>query len=277
VGKTATRNFFHRLALIFLAVFALLTTLMVVRMMLGQSNPNWTIFTTTITCFLFAFLHAGIRLGWKHALTLVALCFGISLLMETLGVATGWIYGPYHYSDMLGPKFLGLVPYLIPTAWFMMMYPAFLMARWLTPRLKKRWIQVAALAGVAGLIMTAWDLIMDPLMVLGGDWIWETQGVYFGVPIQNFLGWWFTTFITMVAFLIFCPAELESNKSEAIATARWDRWAILSFLITGFGDGVAAATYGLAGTALVGYFSLGPWILLAWWKTAAVLDPERAG
>ena len=50
-------------------------------------------------------------------------------------MATGWVYGPYHYTDQLGPKFLGLVPYLIPVAWFMMSYPSFVIADRLVPSL----------------------------------------------------------------------------------------------------------------------------------------------
>jgi uncharacterized membrane protein len=32
----------------------------------------------------------------------------------------------YHYTDQLGYKFLGLVPLLIPIAWFMLSYPSFI-------------------------------------------------------------------------------------------------------------------------------------------------------
>jgi putative membrane protein len=268
---------FRRIALIFLSLFALLTTLMVVRMALGQTNPPWATLACTLTCFIFAILHASTRLGWKQALTLIVLCFGISLLFESVGVATGWVYGPYHYSDKLGVKFLGLVPYLIPLAWIMMMYPSFLMARWLTPRLNCRWLKVLSLAGVGGLIMTAWDLTMDPLMVYGGHWVWEVQGAYFGVPVQNFWGWWLTTFVTFAVFLLLWPSQLDSPRANQNMSARWDRWAFLSFLVTGLGNGVAAVVYGLSGPALVGLFSMGPWLLLAWWKTATVLHPELIG
>ena len=36
--------------------------------------------------------------------------------------------------------------------------------------------------------MTAWDVGMDPMMVAAGNWIWETEGAYFGVPLQNYWG-----------------------------------------------------------------------------------------
>lgn len=37
------------------------------------------------------------------------------------------ISGTYHYPGMLGPK-LGAVPVLIPLAWFMMIYPSYLIS-----------------------------------------------------------------------------------------------------------------------------------------------------
>jgi putative membrane protein len=116
----------------------------------------------TLPGFTFALLHAGQREGWGRALRLLALVFIVSLLFETVGVATGWIYGPYHYTDKLGPKFLGLVPYLIPATWFMMSYPSFVITDWLVPSGWKRWQRILAVAAVGGLVLTAWDLIMTP-------------------------------------------------------------------------------------------------------------------
>ena len=267
------QGIFHRLALLFLMAFALLTSLMVVRMVLGQINPAWATFACTITCFTFTVLHAVSRLGWKQALTLIALCFLISLLFECIGVKTGRVYGPYHYSNQLGPKFLGLVPYLIPLAWFMMMYPAYLMAHWLTPRRHSRLLQGVCLAGVAGVVMTAWDLMMDPLMVFSGHWTWEINGAYFGVPIQNFAGWWLTTFVIFALFLCIWPAQAESDQKVRSANAHWDRWAFLSYLVMAAGTGVAAVVFKLSGPALVGLFASAPWLLLAWWKTGEAIAP----
>jgi putative membrane protein len=93
-------------------------------------------------------------------------------MFESVGVATAWIYGPYHYTDQLGPKFLGLVPYLISLAWFMMSYPSFVIADQLKPSSRNpfragRWQRILAVAVTDGLVMTAWNLIMDPIRVAG--------------------------------------------------------------------------------------------------------------
>ena len=76
---------------------------------------------------LFAVCHACYTLGWRHTLILFGASAVISWGYEQLGVATGLIYGPYHYSDMLGAK-LGHVPVLIPLGWFMMIYPSYIIA-----------------------------------------------------------------------------------------------------------------------------------------------------
>ncbi len=126
----------------------------------------------------------------------------ISFLMEETGVRTGLIFGPYHYSDMLGAK-LGHVPVLIPLAWFMMIYPAWITARVLFRGVDTRSIAgIAALAFVAATIMSAWDTVMDPGMSAAGNWVWEKGGDYFGVPLYNYFGWMLTT------FLVYCSAGI---------------------------------------------------------------------
>jgi uncharacterized membrane protein len=102
-----------------LVVYGALVAYTTVSALLGyRTHPFFTPLLSLLS-FSFALLHGSVRLGWRKALLLLALTFSISLLFESVGVATGWVYGPYHYTDKLGPLFLGLVPYLIPVAWFM--------------------------------------------------------------------------------------------------------------------------------------------------------------
>ena len=193
----------RKLTNILLIIYALLTTYTLVSLYLGV--PYHPFFTPLLTllAFSFAILHGWQNLGWKQTLLLLLLTFAISLLFECVGVATGWVYGAYHYTDKLGFKFLGLVPLLIPVAWFMMTYPSYVIARYLLPTGKNAWIWRFQVAALGALIMTAWDLAMDPMMVAGGHWVWEQPGAYFGIPLQNYWGWWLTTFITFLFFYLF--------------------------------------------------------------------------
>ena len=148
----------------------------------------------TLVFVLFAVTHCIVLEGLPRATLFFAVCAVVSYLMEEIGVRTGLIYGAYHYGDQLGAK-LGHVPVIIPLAWFMMIYPSWMVAGALVDGINTRSIfGLSARAAVAALAMTAWDMVMDPGMAAEGNWIWEKGGVYFGVPPQNFVGWLVTTF-----------------------------------------------------------------------------------
>lgn len=215
----------------------------------------------TLISLAFALLHASQREGWLKTGLLLVIVFFTGLIFESLGVATGWVYGPYHYTDQLGPKFLGLVPYLIPLAWTYMIYPSMVIAGRVVPETwtgLKRGVLVAALSGV---IMTAWDVVMDPMMVFGGNWVWEVKGAYFGVPLQNFWGWWLTTFVAVGIF------QLVSRRMKANVIEVPDRWAVILYGITGVTSIVTCLMIDLGGAALAGLFAMLPWFAIGWLRT----------
>lgn len=253
----------RRITIIIFCIFAALAILPVSILLAKVPFAKFITPVITLLGFSFAVLHAGQREGWKNALLLLALVFVVSLFYESVGVATGVIYGPYHYTDKLGPKFLGLVPYLIPVAWFMMSYPSFVIADRLVPSGWKRWQRLLAVAAVGGLAMTAWDVIMDPVMVAGGHWVWDVEGAYFGIPLQNFWGWWLTVFSTYTLYL------LIAGKGRKVTEDKFDLWAVASYLVTAIGIVLASFVAGQGGLALVGLFAMLPWIVTGWLKVSA--------
>jgi putative membrane protein len=111
--------------------------------------------------------------------------------------------------------------------------------------------------------MTSWDLTMDPMMVAGGHWVWEQSGAYFGVPLQNYWGWWLTTFVTFWLFL-----SLGRIKPEHHRSATSFSWlAITSYATTGLSSVITDFEFGLEGPALVGIFAMLPWVLMGWFGT----------
>jgi len=252
----------RRVSIVFLALYALLTVYAIASVALGQMPSVFITPITTLAGSTFALLHAARREGWTRALRLLALVFAVSLLFESVGVATGLVYGPYHYTDKLGPLFLGLVPYLIPVAWFMMSYPSFVIADRLVPSGWKHWLRLLAVAAVGGLAMTAWDLVMDPVMVYNGHWVWDVDGAYHGIPLQNFWGWWLTVFTTYALYL------LVAGKSRQPAAMELDGWAVASYLVTALGLVLPLLARGAGELALIGIFAMSPWVIAGWLRVA---------
>lgn len=250
----------RRIMLILLALFTLLMTYSVFSFPFRLPRSAFFTPLVTVAGFAFTLTHASQRMKWPRTLALLGFVFGVSLLFESVGVATGIIYGPYHYTDKLGPLFLGLVPLLIPVAWFMMMYPSYVIADRIVPADWGKWSRLFTVAAVGGIAMTAWDMVMDPIMVAGGHWVWEVNGAYFGIPLQNFLGWWLTAFTTFSLFM------LTMGMSKITSEGQYDRLAVLSYVVTGLGNTIAALMGGLCGPALAGILAMTPWVLMGWLK-----------
>ena len=253
----------RRTTIALLILYALLTIYPIASIAIGKAPSSHVTQVSTLAGFAFAVLHSGQREGWGRGLRLLALVFGVSLLFESIGVATGLVYGPYHYTNKLGPLFLGLVPYLIPVAWFMMSYPSFVIADRLIPHAWKRWKRILSVAAVGGLVMTAWDLVMDPIMVASGHWVWDdllskSNGAYLGIPLQNFWGWWLTVFTTFVLYL------LISGKATRPADNKFDHLAVLSYLVTAMGIVIISLVSKSGELALIGFFAMMPWIIAGW-------------
>lgn len=260
----------RRATVILLVAYILVTLYAVARGLLRLPLQGAITPIATLLAFSFAVLHAGQRLGWKNGFLLLALTFGVALTFESVGVATGMVYGPYHYSDLLGPKFLGLVPYLIPLAWFMMMYPSFILAGSMVPSGGSPWIRGLIWTAVGGLVMTAWDTMMDPMMVKLGYWIWDVPGAYFGVPLQNYWGWWLTTFITFGLYLLL--SRPWTGDLQPALDDPFGQLAGISYATTGLGNGITAILIGLTGPAIIGLFLMNvPWLELARRKRSSAL------
>ena len=209
------------LAIIFLSLFIYSSIL---RPLLGQLFPELPripggIGVKTLFMMLFSIFHAAYVLGWRHTLVFFGITVAISWSYEQVGVETGLIYGAYHYTDALGLK-LGHVPIIIPIAWFMMVYPSYIIANLIqSGRLMMRGkmknndnnsiniltpiLQILWLSFLSAVIMTAWDLVVDPYLSGPTEraWIWEDGGgQYFGVPLHNFGGWLLTTLQSISSF-----------------------------------------------------------------------------
>lgn len=107
----------------------------------------------------------------------VALLAGLglyALVFESVAIATGVPYGRFGYTEVLGPRLLGLAPVTVVLAWTPLILGSLAVTR-------RAWRAVA--------LLVVLDLVLDPAAVQLGFWGWAEPGPYYGVPLVNYLGW----------------------------------------------------------------------------------------
>jgi phytoene synthase len=157
---------------------------------------------------LFLILGRGMNFKWISGFAAV---YVLSLASELAGTTTGFPFGDYAYSSLLGAQWFSHVPYLIPLSWYTMALPSFvLVERTLADRVPKvaRW-------AIAAILLTSWDLVLDPAMsFLVPYWLWGQAGSFYGMPWINLAGWFFTGFVLSVALSHFRATEAVKHVSS---------------------------------------------------------------
>ena len=151
-------------------------------------------------------VYAYRTLGIWHCLGFMIPAIGLSLVSELLGTTTGFPFGHYHYLSGLGYKIAGLVPFTIPLSWFYIGFSAYIIARaGLETLAIPQAVKYVGAIGFGSLLLTSWDFVLDPAMsqTTMPFWVWEQPGAFFGMPYENFAGWFGTgaVFMTVATFI----------------------------------------------------------------------------
>ena len=208
---------------------------------LAPPQPAWLLTPTNLKVYAFGISYGGqstVVLGAVAGLAFLAYCIGVrrallvfvvsfflSLASELTGTGTGLPFGAYGYSDQLGYKIASLVPFNIPTSWFYMLVASLAICGRILPASddsRSRWWW----AFVGGLVLTAWDVSMDPAMVKTNHWMWfvpDLSGTsalsrfigtpfFFGMPLTNWLGWLLTGILVARAMLVIVPPSVWARR-----------------------------------------------------------------
>ena len=191
--------------------------------------------------------------------TSVAFLLAASLIgagSELLGTNTGIPFAPYHYTDRLGPKILGDVPYFIPTSW----YALAVLSYDLGGRLR---VGVAGRAVAMAVFMVIWDVSLDPAMNQGGGtfvfWEYPGGGPFFGMPWVNWYGWFVTSVLIALAF------EMLGGMRPA-PDALTEKWAMPVYALNVLFPISICLLYGLPAAGVIGLATLAASLAVVRWR-----------
>lgn len=178
-----------------------------------------------ILFFIAVVLHSITLWGLWRSLGYFFIAMFIGYLAEFVGIRTGLIFGPYHYN----PNIVGLikgVPYFIPLMYAYLLYTTnflcmaiskfFLQAGFTATHTitnsTQRFLQksrqefdLIVMAFLTGALLTLRDMGNDPIMsTIKHVWTWEQGGVFFGVPLHNFIGWFLVCAVMSLLATTFC-------------------------------------------------------------------------
>jgi len=179
-------------------------------------------------------------LGWRQSLVMAAWGTLVGAAAELVGTATGFPFGAYSYSDFLGVKIAGRVPYAIPPSWYAAALLSFALA---SVSAHRRGARIA----LGALYMVLWDVALDPAMSAGFPiWQWHEAGRFYGMPLGNWLGWFATALVIMAGF-----EAVRRGRPLAVT-----RWAAVVWSVNGlFALGLSARA-GLWPAVLIGAAAL---------------------
>lgn len=154
--------------------------------------------------FMVAFLVLAERLwGWRRTFLWLGLGYGIAWASEAMSIRTGFPYGWYFYKyeNLTQDILLSGVPVWDSLSYTFLIFAGYTVVKYRWPRLSPA---ATAMAGGAATMLL--DMMIDPVSNLGGRWFlgsiyyYPTGGAHFGVPISNYIGWFFVAWVVISVF-----------------------------------------------------------------------------
>lgn len=183
------------------------------------------------------------RLGWRRTALFSMIAYLVAFAAEYSSTRNGFPFGLYHYIETTRAReiWIGNVPFWDSLSFTFLCYLGWRLAILLyAPLLITRGdVQVVETRAVAtswsvcltgALLMTLLDVVIDPLTLRGDRWFlgqvyyYPNGGIYFGVPLSNFAGW-FVVGATTIA--LYQWAEHRGVLGRASAGVRHVRYGAL--------------------------------------------------
>jgi Carotenoid biosynthesis protein len=232
---------------------------------------------------VFALVHGSILYRVRGMVAFTGFCLGVAGVCEQLSLRTGFPFGHYYFTQVMGLKVLGL-PLLLVLAYLGIGYCAWVLGLLILGYRDRplTGARVVLLPLLASLLMLAWDLSMEAdWSTVDRAWVWRDGGPFYGVPLSNFLGWYGTAYLFYQAFALYCRARPTAPAPAArsfwrVAIAFYGVCALGNLLILRLPMAPPVVTdptgrqwvtmHILRADALISLLGMGPVTVAAWWR-----------
>lgn len=260
----------------------------ILQLFAGQVPSILIVALHVIPPLLFAYVHGARIYRLPGIIVFTILCIAVGAFFEILSLRTGFPFGHYKFTDLMGSAIFGL-PIMLALAYVGMGY----LSRVLGIAILQLHNQELSgrnrllLPVVASSVMTIWDLSMDPVWAaIDHAWVWRDGGPYYGVPISNFFGWLLTMYIFYQLF-----APYVGNRGVVRSRTNYLRLAIIFYAVSAAGNlfVIAPASLGkvfidaigtrwtisniLWASRLISMFVMLPLSLFAWMRASRQINP----
>jgi uncharacterized membrane protein len=198
--------------------------------------------TIALRPYVFVFLAsylfiAIINFGLRTTILFTTLTYAVALACEWSSVHNGFPFGLYHYIDATRGREIWIagVPLMDSLSFTFLSFVGYSVALLLNSPLYRRGVDVRLLDTwkirrsprvwlMAATFMVMIDLVVDPLSVRGERWFlgkifwYDPPGPHFGVPISNYLGWFFVAAVTVAIFQTL-DARLNRGRDKPFGVA----------------------------------------------------------
>jgi putative membrane protein len=225
--------------------------------------------------FLAAFLlSAKLLLGWRRTGLFLLISWITAFLCEFSSTRIGVPFGSYYYTgSTVGHEiYISNVPFMDSLSFTFLLYASYCMALlFLLPadgrsgihrHLPRLRFDLAARTSRSVLFLTVLfyaliDVVIDPVALRGDRWFlgqiygYTYPGVYFGVPIENFIGW------AVVGLIALSGYYMVDKKLQPLPNAAGDNADVTKKILLGCGLYYGVLVFNLAITFWIGEPLLG--------------------
>jgi len=181
------------------------------------------------------------NLSFKKTFYLIFILAFLILCIEYIALITHYPYGSFRYNPNLSGQINDILPWTTGFSYLPLLFGATSLSYFFSKKTLYRII-------LSALILLTLDLVLDPGAVSIGIWSYANKGVYYSVPISNFIGWVITgSLMSMITIKLLknFPKErlLSLTYGFCISIFLWTWIALLKNLWIPFAIGVFVIIY----------------------------------